>query len=93
MPTLRRRSANRSSGKATTRITTEEKHIKKHKRQNHARIRRIWGRGRTPPPPQLENRKTIGSLAIHARIPCKIARLQSLHSMLGHYRRASETPF
>ena len=41
----------------------------------------------------MENRKTDGSLAIHVRIPWKTAKLQSLHSMLGLYRPASETAF
>ena len=37
--------------------------------------------GPRSPPPQLENRKTVGSLAIHVGIPWKIAKLQSQHSM------------
>ena len=45
-------------------------------------------------PDPLENHKfkLKDSLAILVRIPCKITKLPSQYSMLGHYRPASETP-
>ena len=46
-----------------------------------------------PPPPPLENYKNIGFLSIIlVRIPWKITKLPSQHSMLGHHWPASETP-
>ena len=35
----------------------------------------------------------IGFLAMLVRIPLKITKLPSQHSMLGHHRHASEMPF
>ena len=46
---------------------------------------------RTPPPP--ENYKNIGFLNNTGPDPLKITKLPSQHSMLGHHRLASETPF
>ena len=40
----------------------------------------------------LKNHKAIGFLAILVQTPCKITKVQSQHSMLGHHRPASETP-
>ena len=37
--------------------------------------------------------KLQGSLAILVQIPWKFTQLPSQHSMFGHYRPASETPF
>ena len=47
---------------------------------------------RTPPPP-LENHKDIGFYSNTGQDPLKITKLPSQHSMLGHDRHASETPF
>ena len=44
------------------------------------------------PPPQ-ENYKNIGFLSNTGSDPLKITKLPIKHSMLGHYRPASETPF
>ena len=52
----------------------------------HVRIQRGGQGVRTP----LKNHKDI---AILVRIPCKTTKLPSQHSMLGHQRPASETPF
>ena len=41
----------------------------------------------------LENYKNIGFLSNTGPDPLKITKLQSQHSMLGHQRPASETPF
>ena len=49
----------------------------------HARIQRI----------HLKNHKNIGFLSNTGRDPLKITKLPSQHSMLGHHRHASETPF
>ena len=43
---------------------------------------------RTP----LKYHKIFGFLGILVRIPYKITKLPSQHSMLGHHRHASETP-
>ena len=45
--------------------------------------------GETP----LENHKNIGFLSNTDPDPLKITKLSSQHSMLGHHRHASETPF
>ena len=45
---------------------------------------------RTPP---LENYKNIGFLSNTGPVPLKITKLPIQHSMLGHQRPASETPF
>ena len=50
------------------------------------------GRGPDPPPP-WEITKLLGSLAILVLLPWKITKLPSQHSILGHHRPASETPF
>ena len=48
---------------------------------------------RTPPPPPLENYKNIGFLRNTSPDPLKITKIPIQHSMLGHHRPASETPF
>ena len=48
-------------------------------------------RGSGPPPP-LQNHKNIGFLSNIDPDPLKMAKLPSQHSMVGHYRHASETP-
>ena len=40
-----------------------------------------------------ENHKNKGFLSGTGLDPIKITKLPSQHSMLGHYRHASETPF
>ena len=47
-------------------------------------------RGSGPP---MKNHKNIGSLSNSGPDPLKITKLPSQHSMLGHHKRASETPF
>ena len=47
-------------------------------------------RGSGPP---LKNYKNIGFLSNTGPDPLKITKLSSQHSMLSHYRHASETPF
>ena len=60
----------------------------------HARIQRGVQEVRTPPPlPPPENHKNIGFLRNTGPDPLKITKLPSQHSMLGHHRHASETPF
>ena len=49
------------------------------------------GLGPTPPPPWKH--KNIGFLSNTVPDPLKITKLLSQHSMLGHHRHASETPF
>ena len=51
----------------------------------HARIQRGGGRGSGPPEKSFLGYTGLASL--------KITKLPSQHSMLGHYRLASETPF
>ena len=51
------------------------------------------GGGDRGPGPPLENYKNIGFLSIIDRNPLKITKLPIQHSMLGHHRHASETPF
>ena len=46
-----------------------------------------------PDPPPLENYKNIGFLSKTGQDPLKITKLPIHHSMLGHHRPASETPF
>ena len=41
----------------------------------------------------LKNHKNIGFLSNTGPDPLKITKLLSQHSMLGHHRPASETPF
>ena len=43
--------------------------------------------------PHLENYKNIGFLSNTGPGPLKITKLQIQHSLLGHHRPASETPF
>ena len=43
--------------------------------------------------PPLENYKNIGFLSNTGPDPLKIIKLPIKHSMLGHHRAASETPF
>ena len=57
----------------------------------HVRIQR-GDRGSGPPHP-WKNTKIKHFLSILVRIPRKITKLPSQHSMLGHYRPASETAF
>ena len=61
----------------------------------HVRIQRGVG-GRGPGPP-LENHKNIGFLenflSNTGPDPLKITKLPIQHSMFGHHRPASETPF
>ena len=49
------------------------------------------GQGSGAPAPK--NHKHIGFLSITGPDPLKITKLQSQHSMLGHHRHASKTPF
>ena len=49
-----------------------------------------WGMGSRPP---LKNYKKLGFLAILVGISCKITKLPSQYSMLGHHWHASERPF
>ena len=55
------------------------------------------GTGGPDPPPPLKNHKYVGFLSDTAADPLKITKLHvhvpSQHSMLGHHRPASETPF
>ena len=51
------------------------------------------GQGVRTPPPPLENYKNIGFLSNTGPDPLKITKLPIQHSMLCHYRPASETPF
>ena len=62
----------------------------------HTRIQRGGGqRVRTPPPPPPPpiNHKAIGFLCNTGSEPWKITKLPNQHSILGHHRLASETPF
>ena len=62
----------------------------------HARIQKGGGgQGVCPPPPTPEKSQKyrVGFLAILVRIPWKITKLPSQHSMLGHHPHTSETPF
>ena len=45
------------------------------------------------PPSPLENFKNIGFFNDTGPDPLKITKLPIQHSMIGHYRPASETPF
>ena len=49
-------------------------------------------RGQWDPDP-LKNHKNIGFLSNTGPDPLKITKVPSQHSMLGHYRYASKTPF
>ena len=51
-----------------------------------------WGGGPDAPPPP-ENYKNMGFLSNTGPDPLKIIKLPIQHSMLGHHRPASETPF
>ena len=51
------------------------------------------GTGGPVPPPLPEKSQNIGFPSNIDLDPLKITKLQSQHSMVGHYRRASETPF
>ena len=44
-------------------------------------------------PGKSQSYRKKGSLAILVRIPWKVTKLPSQHSMFGHYRPISETPF
>ena len=46
-----------------------------------------------PDVPHLKNHKNKGFLSNTGLDPLKITKLQSQHSMLGHHRHASKTPF
>ena len=46
-----------------------------------------------PPPPENHNIQYIALLRNTGPGPLKISKLLSQHSMLGHHRHASETPF
>ena len=46
-----------------------------------------------PPPPPGKLQKNIGFLSNTGPNPLKITKLPIQHSMLGHHRPASETPF
>ena len=50
------------------------------------------GQGFQTPPP-LKNHKNIGFLSNTGPDPLTITKLPSQHSMLGHHRHSSETPF
>ena len=43
--------------------------------------------------PHLKNHKNIGFLSNTGPGPLKITKLPGQHSMLGHHRHASDTPF
>ena len=59
----------------------------------HLRIQ-IGGQGvLTPPPPPGKIAQILSFLAVLVRIPYKITKLQSQHSILGQCRHASDTPF
>ena len=60
----------------------------------HGRIQRgDRGSGSPPPPPEKsQNHKILMFLSNTGPDPIKITKLPSQHSMLGHYRPASETP-
>ena len=58
----------------------------------HARIQ-SGGGGAGGGPELPEKSLILGSLAILVKIPWEIAKLPSQHSMLGHHRSTSETPF
>ena len=50
--------------------------------------------GPDPPPPwKITIMQGFLHVAILVRIPCKTTKLPSQHSMLGHHRPSSETPF
>ena len=49
--------------------------------------------GPDPPPPLLKNHKNIGFLSNCGLDHLKITKLPSQHSMFGHHRHSSETPF
>ena len=51
------------------------------------------GAGGPDPPPPLKNHNTIGFPSNTGLDPLIISRLPSQHSMLGHLRYDSETPF
>ena len=51
------------------------------------------GGGGAGGPDPLENYKNIGFLSNIGPDPLKITKLPIQHSMLGHHRPASETPF
>ena len=51
-----------------------------------------WGGGGGDPPP-WKITKNIGFLSNTGPDPLKITKLPVQHSMLGHHRSASETPF
>ena len=57
---------------------------------SHVRIQRGGDRGPGPP---MENHKNKGFLSNTGPDPLKITKLPSQHSMLGHHRPASKTPF
>ena len=52
-----------------------------------------WGGGGGGSGPPLENYKNIGFLSNTGPDSLKITKLPIQHSMFGHYRHASETPF
>ena len=52
-----------------------------------------WDRGSRPPPHEKSQYNNIGFLSNTDPDPLKITKLPSQHSMLGHHRHASETPF
>ena len=58
---------------------------------SHVRIQSGGQEVRTPPP--LESYKNKGFLSNTGPDPLKITQLLIQHSLLGHYRSASETPF
>ena len=60
----------------------------------HARIQRGmgWGGGKRSGT-HMENHKNIGFLSSIGPGPLKVTKLPSQHSMLGHHRHASETPW
>ena len=51
------------------------------------------GQDRGPDPLPLKNHKNIGFLGNTGLDPLKFTKLPSQHSMLGHHRHTSETPF
>ena len=51
------------------------------------------GGGGTGGPDPLKNHKNIGFPSNIDPDPLKITKLPNQHSMVGHYRHASETPF
>ena len=66
---------------------------KSHHSATQAVMDQEGGTGGPGPLPPLKNHKNIGFLSNTGPDHLKITKLPSQHSMLGHHRNASETPF